>query len=67
MLLTVRRLQLAGLKEGDVVIGINNILGQHLQQFKSALQVAGEKIKMIISRDGQLMEFNFKIKSILSK
>jgi len=57
----------AGLKEGDVVIGINNILGQHLQQFKSALQVAGEKIKMIISRDGQLMEFNFKIKSILSK
>jgi hypothetical protein len=58
---------LAGLIEGDVVLGINNILGQHLQQFKTALQVAGEKIKMIISRDGQLMEFNFKIKSILSK
>ena len=58
---------LAGLKEGDVLIGINNLLGQHLQQFKTALQVAGEKIKMIISRDGQLMEFNFKIKSILSK
>jgi hypothetical protein len=58
---------LAGLREGDVVIGINNVLGQHLQQFKSALQVAGEKIKIIISRDGQLMEFNFKIKSILSK
>ncbi|HEY5773811.1 MAG TPA: aspartyl protease family protein [Chitinophagaceae bacterium] len=57
----------AGLKEGDVVIGINNLLGQNLQQFKSALQVAGEKIKIIISRDGQLMEFNFKIKSILSK
>ena len=58
---------LAGLIEGDVVIGINNIVGQHLQQFKMALQAAGEKIKMIISRDGQLMEFNFKIKSILSK
>jgi PDZ domain/Aspartyl protease len=57
----------AGLKEGDVLIGINNLLGQHLQQFKSALQVAGEKIKIIISRDGQLMEFNFKIRSILSK
>jgi len=47
------------------VIGINNVLGQHLQQFKAALQVAGEKIKMIISRDGQLMEFSFKVKSIL--
>src|SRR6187455_790308 len=50
---------MAGLKEGDVVIGINNLLGQTLQQFKSVLQVAGEKIKMIISRDGQLMEFSF--------
>jgi len=57
----------AGLKEGDVLIGINNLLGQNIQQFKTALQAAGEKIKMIISRDGQLMEFNFKIKSILSK
>ena len=55
----------AGLKEGDELIGINNLIGQHLQQFKSALQVAGEKIRMIIRRDGQLIEFNFKIKSIL--
>jgi Aspartyl protease/PDZ domain len=55
----------AGLKEGDELIGINNLLGQNIQQFKSALQIAGEKIRMIISRDGQLMEFNFKTKSIL--
>jgi hypothetical protein len=55
----------AGLKEGDELIGINNLIGQHIQQFKSALQVSGEKIRMIIRRDGQLMEFNFKIKSIL--
>jgi hypothetical protein len=55
----------AGLKEGDVVVGINNIINQNLQQYKSALQVAGERIKMIISRNGDLMEFNFKVKSIL--
>ena len=55
----------AGLKEGDELIGINNLIGQHIQQFKSALQVAGDKIRMIIRRDGQLMEFNFKTKSIL--
>ncbi|HEV8269872.1 MAG TPA: aspartyl protease family protein [Chitinophagaceae bacterium] len=55
----------AGLKEGDELIGINNLLGQNIQQYKTALQIAGEKIRMIISRDGQLMEFNFKTKSIL--
>jgi predicted metalloprotease with PDZ domain len=55
----------AGLKEGDEVIGINNILGKNLQLFKSALQQQGEKVRMIVNRDGDLMEFTFKIKSIL--
>lgn len=56
---------IAGLKEGDVVVGINNLINQNLQQYKTALQVPGERIKMIISRKGDLMEFNFKVKSIL--
>jgi membrane-associated protease RseP (regulator of RpoE activity) len=55
----------AGLKEGDVLVGINNILGQNIQQFKTALQAAGEKVRVIITRDGVLMEFNFRVKSIL--
>jgi len=54
----------AGLMEGDVVVGINNNLTQNLQQYKQALQVPGEKIKMIISRQGDLMQFEFRIKSI---
>lgn len=57
--------ELAGLREGDEVVSINNILGQNLQLFKSALQAQGEKIRMIVNRDGELMEFHFKIKSIL--
>lgn len=56
---------LAGLKEGDVVVGINNVIGQGLQQYKQALQFSGEKVKMIVTRNGELMEFNFKVKSIL--
>jgi hypothetical protein len=56
---------IAGLKEGDIVLGINNIVGQNLQLFKSALQSAGEKVRMIVNRDGELMEFTFKIKTIL--
>ena len=55
----------AGLQEGDVLIGINNIIGQNLQLYKAALQAAGEKIKVIVNRDGELMEFTFRIKSIL--
>jgi len=57
----------AGLREGDVLIGINNMLNANIQQYKTALQAAGQKIRIIISRDDKLMEFNFKIKSILSK
>lgn len=58
---------LAGLKEGDVVFGINKIVGNNLQQFKLALQLANDKIKIIVTRNGVLMQFNFKIKSILSR
>lgn len=54
----------AGLKEGDKIIAINNNFSQNLQQFKLELQHAGQKIKLIISRNGQLLEFEFKIKSI---
>jgi hypothetical protein len=59
--------EVAGLQEGDVLIGINNILNANIQQYKTTLQAAGQKIRIIITRDGKLMEFNFKVKSILSK
>ena len=55
----------AGLKEGDILIGINNIVGLNIQLFKTALQAAGDKVRLIINREGVLMEFTFKIKSIL--
>jgi len=54
----------SGLLEGDIVISINNNLSKNLLQYKQALQMPGEKVKMIISRDGDLLEFNFKIGSI---
>ena len=58
--------EVAGLKEGDMLIGINNIIGaETYSNTNRHCSLPGDKIKMIISRDGQLMEFNFKIKSIL--
>ena len=59
--------EVAGLREGDILVGINNLLGANIQQYKTALQSSGEKVKIIVTRDGKLMEFSFKIKSILSK
>jgi Periplasmic protease len=57
--------ELAGLKEGDVVLAVNKNFNQNLQQYKTAIQSTGERIKMIIVRNGELKEINLKVKSIL--
>ena len=55
----------AGLKEGDIVIGVNKNFSQNLNQYKVALQTPNEKVKVIIKRNGELKEIEFKIRSIL--
>lgn len=55
----------SGLMEGDVVVAINNNFSQNLNQYKIALQAASEKIKIIVRRNGELKQFEFKVKSIL--
>jgi hypothetical protein len=59
--------ELVGLKEGDVVVAVNKNFTQNLQQYKAAIQNPGERLKIIIQRDGELKEFEFKIKSILGR
>lgn len=54
-----------GLKEGDIVMAVNKNFSQNLNQYKIAMQNAGEKIKIIIRRDGELKEYEFKVRSIL--
>jgi len=56
--------ELAGLKEGDVVLAVNKNFNQNLQQYKAAIQSTGDRIKMIIIRNGELKEINLKVKSI---
>lgn len=55
----------SGLKEGDIVIGINKAFDQNISHYKTALQVPGEKVKVVIRRFDNLMEFTFKVKSLL--
>ena len=54
-----------GLKEGDIVVAINKNFDQNLQHYKAAIQNAGERIKVIVSRGGQLKDFDVKVVSIL--
>lgn len=54
-----------GLKEGDEVIAVNKNFSQNLNQYKIALQVPNEKIKIIVRRDGVMRDFEFKVRSIL--
>ena len=56
----------SGLKEGDIIVGINKNFNQNLTSMKQALQVTNEKIKIVVRRDSQLIELEFKAKSLLS-
>ncbi len=55
----------AGLKEGDEVIAVNRNFSGNLNQYKIALQVPNEKIHLIIRRENELKDFEFKVKSIM--
>lgn len=55
----------AGIKEGDEVVAVNKNFSQNLNQYKIALQVPNEKIKLILRRDNELKEIEFRVKSIM--
>ncbi|MET0635446.1 MAG: aspartyl protease family protein [Chitinophagaceae bacterium] len=56
---------LAGMKEGDEIVAINNDFTQNFHRYKTALQAAKTKIRIIARRDDKLIQFDFKIKSIM--
>lgn len=55
----------AGLKVDDEIIGIDNFVHQNIQVYKNALQVKNQRVKLIILRNGKLMEIKMKTGSIL--
>jgi PDZ domain/Aspartyl protease len=54
----------AGLKEDDILLAVNNTFNGNMQVYKNLLQEAGDKLKIIVRRNGQLMTFNLLVKSI---
>ena len=57
----------AGLKEGDVVIAVNRNFTQNLQLMKTALQNTSGTVRLIVRREGELLDFEFKVKNILRR
>jgi predicted metalloprotease with PDZ domain len=55
----------SGLKEGDIVVGVNKNFSQNLNQYKISLQNTGTTAKIIVRRGDELIEYNFKVKNIL--
>ncbi len=54
----------AGLKEGDVLIGVENNLSNNIQVYKNLLQMAGKKVKLIVRRNNELVQTLLVIKDI---
>ncbi len=55
----------AGLKKDDVVIAVNNNMSNNIQTYKAMMQSVHEKINIVVSREGKLMEVKMRPVSIL--
>jgi S1-C subfamily serine protease len=55
----------AGVKEGDILVGINNNFSQNFNNYKTTLQSVNERVRLVLRRGKELLEYNFKVKTIL--
>lgn len=55
----------AGLKVNDVLMAVGNNFSNNIMQYKTILQNAGEKISLIVNRNGEVMQLFIKPASIL--
>ena len=57
--------ELAGIKQGDIVVAVNNDFSQNFNKYKSAILALNSKVKLILRREGGLIQIEMKVKSIL--
>jgi hypothetical protein len=55
----------AGFKEGDIIIGVETNFSNNIQAYKTLLQSAKSRVRVLVMRDGQPEVINIKVKSIL--
>lgn len=56
---------LGGIREGDIVVGINNAFNQNFNYYKAILQSSNERLRLVIRRGENLIQVQLKVKSIL--
>jgi hypothetical protein len=54
----------SGFKEDDIVIAVANNFSNNIQAYKTLLQNAGDKLKIIVNRGGELIQMSMQVKSI---
>lgn len=57
----------AGFKPGDVILAMNSNFSRNIQLYKGMLQNVGEKIKILLLRDGSPVMLTLKVGSILKR
>ncbi|HSU50658.1 MAG TPA: retroviral-like aspartic protease family protein [Segetibacter sp.] len=57
--------QWAGLKDDDIIFGINNNFNNNVGEYKTLLSDAGAKLKVFLLRGGQVTSTTLEVKSIL--
>jgi len=55
----------AGFLPDDVIMAVNNNFTKNIQAYKTALQNPGDKIKILVYRNGQPLMLTLKVKSII--
>ena len=56
--------EVAGIKEGDVVVAVNNDFSQNFNKYKITILGASTKVKLVLQRNGELVQVEMKVKNI---
>jgi len=54
----------AGIKEGDIVIAVDNDFSQNFNKYKTAILTSNAKVKLVLRRKGELIQKEMKVKNI---
>jgi predicted metalloprotease with PDZ domain len=57
----------AGFKSGDIIFSVDNNFSKNIQQYKTILQNAGNRLKIVVFRDGEPFSLTLNIKDIRKK
>jgi C-terminal processing protease CtpA/Prc len=55
----------AGLKIGDIIMGVQNNIGKSIQDYKNLMQNPGQKVKILVNRDGEPIILTLKVLNLM--